>query len=90
MRNIAVGMVIAVIVGMGIMLYHVGYYILTPNVAKVSSSFLVVVFAAPILSMTTMGLALLMAAFRGYKDNDSVAGATILGEAAKASGITGN
>lgn len=58
------------ILTMGAVLWHVSHTVLTPHDFKIPSSFLVSMLVAPIVSMTTTCIALLVAAFRGYKEGD--------------------
>ncbi|MFK4794235.1 hypothetical protein [Sphingobium sp. ZW T5_29] len=83
----AVALSVAVVAGMAFMLYHVGYYMLSKSVANVPAAFLVAIYVAPIVSMTTVSLALLVAAFRAFKDGDEKAGASLMTEGAKATGL---
>lgn len=86
LRWAAVLIAFAVMVGMATLLCHVGYYILTKDVTKVPSAFLLAVYVAPIVSITTVSLALLVAAFRAFKDGDERMSALIAAEGARATG----
>jgi hypothetical protein len=84
LRQIAVTMVVLIIFGMGALLAHVAHWL--PNGPN-SMGAVIALHIAPIVSMTTLAIALLVAAFRGFKDGDEKAGATIATEGAKATGF---
>jgi hypothetical protein len=85
-RFVAVGCACLLILGMATMLWHLAHWTVgNPNNAP--ASFIVAIFVAPILSMTTLALALLVAAFRGYKESDEATGATLASQGMKATGI---
>lgn len=87
LRWAAVAVAFAIILGMGYMLGHVGYYILSRHGIGAPAAFLVAVYVAPIVSMTTIALALLVAAFRAFKSGDEQASASALAQGAKATGL---
>jgi hypothetical protein len=84
LRWIAVVLVVAIIVGMGCLLIHVAHWL--PNEPKTMGA-VIALHVSPIVSMTTLAIALLVAAFRGFKDGDEKAGATIAIDGARASGF---
>lgn len=84
LRWFAVVVVIAIIVGMGLLLKHVAHWL--PSSGQTVGS-VIALHLAPITSMTALAIALLVAAFRGFKDGDERAGAAIAADALKASGI---
>jgi hypothetical protein len=84
LRQIAVAVVILIILGMGGLLAHVAHWL--PNEPK-SVGAAIALHIAPIASMTTLAIALLVAAFRGFKDGDEKAGASIATEGARATGF---
>lgn len=84
LRWFAVAVVSAIIVAMGALLNHVAHWL--PSTAQ-SAGAVIALHLAPITSMTALAIALLVAAFRGFKDGDEKAGATIASDALKASGI---
>lgn len=86
LRWAAVGCAGSLIVGMAVTLWHVAHWTVG-NPANAPASVLVAIFVAPIISMTTLALALLVAAFRGYKDGDEATGATMASQGMKATGL---
>jgi hypothetical protein len=84
LRWIAVGLVILIIAGMGGLLAHVAHWL--PRETNAMGA-VIALHLAPIVSMTTLAIALLVAAFRGFKDGDEKAGAAIATEGARATGF---
>lgn len=72
---------------MGGMLYYVLHYVFTPSYFEKPSLYIVAAFVAPILSMTTVSIALLIAAFRGFRNSDGVDGASMVAETARGAGM---
>lgn len=87
LRWIAVGLACAVVGGMGWMLTHVVHHVLSLQRAGAPASFIIAIYVAPIISITTIALAMLVAAFRGFKDKDSANGASLAADAARATGV---
>ncbi len=81
LRWVAVGLVVLIIIGMGCLLAHVAHWL--PNEANAMGA-VIALHIAPIVSMTTLSISLLVAAFRGFKDGDEKAGAAIASEGARA------
>jgi cation transport ATPase len=86
LRWVAVICACLLIIGMATMLWHLAHWTVG-NPGNAPASFIVAIFVAPILSMTTLALALLVAAFRGYKDSDEATGATLASQGMKATGM---
>lgn len=86
LRWVAVALVVVIIFGMGCLLSHVAHWL--PNEPKAMGA-VIALHIAPIVSMTTLAIALLVAAFRGFKDGDEKAGTVIATESARASGLLG-
>jgi len=84
LRWFAVVVVSVIIVGMGFLLIHVAHWL--PLDGRAIGA-VIALHLAPIASMTALAIALMVAAFRGFKDGDEKAGATIAAGALKASGI---
>lgn len=84
LRNIVIAIVIVIILGMGSLLWHVAHWL--PDDPK-SMGAVIALHIAPIVSITTLSIALLVAAFRGFKDGDEKAGTAIVTEGARATGF---
>ena len=69
---------------MGCLLVHVAHWL--PNEPKAMGA-LIALHIAPIVSMTTLAIALLVAAFRGFKDGDEKAGASLTTDGVRAAGF---
>jgi hypothetical protein len=87
LRRLAVGMGVILIFGMGVMLYHVAHAVFTPHYFEKPSMYVVAALVAPILSMTTVSIALLVAAFRGFKGSDEADAAKMTTDAARGAGM---
>ncbi|MFG6620626.1 hypothetical protein ACGYK3_13975 [Sulfitobacter sp. 1A05707] len=87
LRRLSVGVGVALMIGMGVMLWHVSHSIFTTSYFEKPSMYIVAALVAPILSMTTVSIALLVAAFRGFKDSDGKNSAAMTAEAARGAGI---
>ena len=74
---------------MGWALYHSSHAILSPNYFEAPSSYIVAAYVAPIASMTAITIALLVAAFRGFKEEDEKNTASTMVHGARASGVAG-
>ena len=81
LRWVAVGLVVLIILGMGCLLAHVSHWFPTNSNAMPA---VIALHIAPIVSMTTLAIALLVAAFRGFKEGDEKAGMAFAAESAKA------
>lgn len=88
LRWLAVVVALALIWGFWSILRHEAHYLLALRRAGAPAALLVAIIVAPIVSMTTIALALLVAAFRGYKDGDEILGANAASAGLQASGIT--
>jgi hypothetical protein len=84
LRWVAVGLVVVIILGMGCLLAHVAHWL--PSEPHAMGA-VIALHIAPIISMTTLSIALLVAAFRGFKDGDEKAGASIATDGARATGL---
>lgn len=89
LRNLAIFVCICLIVFMATLLWHGGYHYFSGDYSKKPPVHIVAIYIAPIISMTTVTIAVLVAAFRGYKDADVSDGIGAATSAAK-SGILGN
>lgn len=78
------------IIFMGLVLWHVAHNVLSPRDFEIPSSFIVSMVVAPVISMTTTCIALLVAAFRGYKDSDNKNVASAVLEATRAGSMSNN
>ncbi|MEQ1724904.1 MAG: hypothetical protein ABL882_03140 [Sphingopyxis sp.] len=85
LRWVAVALVILIIFGMGGLLTHVAHWL--PSEPRAMGA-VIALHLAPIISMSTLAIALLVAAFRGFKDGDEKSGAAIATEGARATGFT--
>jgi hypothetical protein len=84
LRWAVVGLAVLVIVGMGGLLIHVSHWLpKDPNAIGA----VIALHVAPIASMTTLAIALLVAAFRGFKDGDEKSSADVANTSIKASGL---
>jgi hypothetical protein len=84
LRWVAVVLVVLIIHGMGCLLAHVAHWLpKEPN----TMGAVIALHIAPIVSMTTLAIALLVAAFRGFKDGDEKAGAAMASDGARATGF---
>ena len=91
LRWLAVVIVLLLIITMVLLLGHVAHSLPYFKVMGAPPAFYVVAFVSPVVSMSALGLSLLVAAFRGYKDEDGQAGAGVASaasEGAKALGLT--
>lgn len=70
LRWLAVGAAALIIVGMSCLLAHVSHRLMTLKAFGSSTSYVIALYVAPIFSMTTLSIALLIAAFRGFKETD--------------------
>jgi hypothetical protein len=85
LRWLAVASCLAIIIGMGYLLSHVVHKLMTLNTFGAPSAYIVAVYVAPIVSMSTLSISLLIAAFRGFKDSDGETSAKAIGEGTKLS-----
>ncbi len=85
LRWVAVGVVLLIIFGMGCLLNHVAHWLPTDGKAV---GVVIALHLTPIASMTTLAIALLVAAFRGFKDDDVKLGSAVAAESMKVSGLT--
>jgi hypothetical protein len=84
LRWVAVCLVVLIIVGMACLLAHVAHWL--PNEPGAMTA-VIALHIAPIVSMTTLAIALLVAAFRGFKDGDEKSSAAIASDGARAAGL---
>jgi hypothetical protein len=84
LRWLAVIMTVVLMLAMGCLLGHVAHSFKGLSNAGLAAAFLIALYVAPIVSMTTLSLALLVAAFRGYRDGDEKAGFSAATEGMKA------
>ena len=89
LRWLAVMICVLLIVGMGGVLWHTAHSIFSPNYTQFSASYIVATYLAPIASMTTLAVALLVAAFRGFRKTDEADAAATTAEAARVGGLVG-
>lgn len=80
LRWLAVLACLAVIIGMGCLLWHVSHRLMTLQTFGAPAGYIIAVYVAPIVSMTSLSVALLVAAFRGFKDGDGDAGTKAISE----------
>lgn len=83
LRWIAVFSCLVIIVTMCVLLSHVAHKLMTLGTFGTSTAYVVAAYVAPIVSITSLSIALLIAAFRGFKDGDGEAGAKAIGEGGK-------
>ena len=84
LRWAAVVLVVLIIGGMALLLNHVSHWL--PN-NSVMINALIALHVAPIVSMTTLAIALLVAAFRGFKEGDEKAGTFLASDGARSVGL---
>lgn len=87
LRWLAVVVSILLICGMGLILWHASHKVLGLSYVHSQGVYIIAAFVAPIVSMTTLSLALLVAAFRGFKDSDAKDGGGVAMSAAKTGGV---
>lgn len=87
LRWAAVLLVIGIVLAMGLLLKHVAHKLPAIRDAGSPASFIIALYVSPIISMTTLSLSLLVAAFRGFKDGDDKSSAAALAEGARATGL---
>jgi hypothetical protein len=80
----AVGGVAAAMLIMAFLLYHISHSMPIGPLEKIPGAFLVALFVAPIVSLTTLAVSLLVAAFRGFKESDGTVGMSAATEGFKA------
>lgn len=83
LRWLAVIASLAIISGMGWVLSHVVHKLMTLKTFGAAPAYIIAVYVAPIVSMSGLSVALLVAAFRGFKDGDGDTGANAIAEGAK-------
>jgi len=83
LRWLAVIACVVIMIGMGTMLSHVVHKLMTLKTFGAPSAYIIALYVAPIASMTGLSVALLVAAFRGFKDGDGDTSASALSEGAK-------
>lgn len=83
LRWLSVIVCLAIIIGMGVMLGHVVHKLMTFKTFGAASTYIIAVYVAPIVSMSGLAIALLVAAFRGFKDGDGDASTKAITEGAK-------
>ena len=86
LRLIAVRVAIVLVIFVGCVLLYSSYKILSPKHFEVPSSYIIATYVAPIASMTAITIALLVAAFRGFKDGDEKNTVSAMVEGTRASG----
>jgi len=72
-----------VLLGMGIVLYFAYQKILFPPYIEISTAYVAAVFVAPMVSITTVTIALLIAAFRKFRNEDETSGVSAVASAAR-------
>jgi hypothetical protein len=87
LRWAAVCISVLIIIGMAFLLKHSAHEMVNLAIHKAPAIFFVAAYVAPILSMTTLSIALLVAAFRGFKDGDEKSGFSMATESARATGL---
>lgn len=87
LRWLAVAVSILLICGMGFILWHASHKVLGLSYVQSQGVYIIAAFVAPIVSMTTLSLALLVAAFRGFKDSDAKDGGGVAMNAARTGGV---
>ncbi len=87
LRWAAVGISASIILGMALLLRHSAHQMVTLAIYQSPATFFIAAYVAPILSMTTLSIALLVAAFRGFKDGDEKSGFSAATEGARATGL---
>lgn len=83
LRWIAVAATLSIIIGMGCVLGHVVHKLMTLKTFGAGTAYIIAVYVAPIVSMSGLSIALLVAAFRGFKDGDGDTGANAVAEGLK-------
>jgi len=88
-RWVAVITGLLLILAMSVLLWHVTDSFLVPNYSDVAPHYVVAVFVAPIVSMTTLAIAILVAAFRGFAPTDGENLSSLASDAVR-TGISGD
>ena len=83
LRWLAVVVVVALIVGLGIMLYHTTHQLFASRYFEQPAAYVIAIFVAPIVSATALSLGLLVAAFRGFKGKEDVDQAATIANGAR-------
>lgn len=73
-------MVVLIIIGMGCVLSHVVHKLMSIKTFGAGTSYIIAVYVAPIASMSGLAVALLVAAFRGFKEGDADSGTKVVSE----------
>lgn len=89
LRNLAVAVTLGAIGLMTLALYHGNRLFDQHGFMEASSVYVVALLITPILAITTLTVALLIAAFRGYKDANGKEAARAATEAARSGGSFG-
>ncbi len=89
LRWIAVSITVIIIIAMGALLYHVSHRLMTMTTFGANPAYVIAVYVAPIISMTALSVALLVAAFRGFKESDAASGLAAASDSARTTGILG-
>ncbi len=86
-KMIVIVIAIVVLIFMGGVLTHASHTFSAKDITKIPSTLLIVMFLAPIVSISTVTVMLLFGAFRQFKDDDlnKVNISSLAGEIAKAS-----
>ncbi|MGC1468390.1 MAG: hypothetical protein WA793_03335 [Sphingorhabdus sp.] len=84
LRWAVVILAVLVIVGMGALLVHVAHWL--PKDTNAMGA-VIALHVAPIISMTTLAIALLVAAFRGFKDGDEKSSVDAANSSVKAANL---
>lgn len=83
LRWIAVGISVSIVVFMGVVLKHVVHKLLLIKTFGASNAYVIGLYVAPILSMNALSIALLIAAFRKFKEDDGEKGGSAILNSAK-------
>lgn len=89
LRWFTIGVAFAIVLGMSGMVYHVSHKLVSLRSFGASNSYVIALYVAPIVSLTSLALALLVAAFRGYKEGDERTGMSAASQSAQATGMMG-
>lgn len=87
LRWTSVVICIAMIFGMAYLLWTISDYLLSAQNPGSKGAYIISLYVAPIASLTALALALLVSAFRGYKDGDERAGMSAASQSAQATGL---
>jgi hypothetical protein len=88
LRFASVGICVLAICGMSWLLWAVADKLLAATNLPSKGAYVIALYVAPIVSVTTLSISLLVSAFRGYKDSDERTGLSAASQGAQATGLS--